>query len=32
VDGWAGVVLDVVKRQHFVCIHCGSAFSVSGAA
>ena len=32
IDGWAHVVLDVVKRDHFTCIHCGAAFRVSGAA
>lgn len=22
-DGWAGVVLSVVLKRHFICIHCG---------
>lgn len=30
-DGWAGVVIGVVKHQQFVCIHCGAAYSVSRA-
>ena len=31
-DGWAGVILKVVRHQQFVCIHCGAAYSVSRAA
>jgi hypothetical protein len=28
VAGWAGVVVSVLRRQRFVCIHCGTGFSV----
>ena len=27
-EGWAGVVVSVVRRGKFVCIHCGAPFSV----
>ena len=26
-EGWAGVVINVVRRRPFVCIHCGVCFS-----
>ncbi len=27
-EGWAGVVVSVVRRKRFCCIHCGTPFSV----
>jgi hypothetical protein len=27
-DGWAGVVMSVVLRKRFVCIHCGVEYKV----
>jgi hypothetical protein len=26
VQGWAGVVVSVIRRKRFVCIHCGTEF------
>ncbi len=32
VDGWARVVVDVVRKQEFACMHCGTRFKVADAA
>jgi len=29
LSGWAGVVLNILKRRQFVCIHCGTHFTIS---
>ena len=30
--GWAGVVVSVMRRHRFVCIHCGSEFDLDAKA
>jgi hypothetical protein len=29
LSGWAGAVLNILKRRQLVCIHCGTHFTIS---
>jgi hypothetical protein len=32
LKGWAGAVVNIVRRRRLVCIHCGAAYSIERGA